>query len=281
MLKLKLFFKTLKLSFTDPKYYLDVLKAKFSFSLKFFLVAFLLLSLTRSLKFIFLEIPQLKSDFNQTLSQVKNNYPENLVIKWNQDNLELEGPEFLEVSYPSFVKTNSEMPPKFAYLTNNEINENNINKNFLINFDQQNLFAFGQPNYQSMPLKSLAGFEQEFTLDQEKMLEILPEVDRSFENLLKNLTYLSPILFFIGLILSRIWIVFFEIILAFLLIKINKLKISFKKLIQISLHIVVVLEIIWQISKLLYPTHNLALINIGFWVILIFIYWTNKKALRG
>src|SRR3989344_4178481 len=83
MKKIKRFFTIFKRSLLDPKYYHDILKAKFSFSLKYLYTLLFFLALIHALIFsaqIAVFIPLIPRFIETAKTVVQNTYPDELVI---------------------------------------------------------------------------------------------------------------------------------------------------------------------------------------------------------
>ena len=70
---------------------------------------------------------------------------------------------------------------------------------------------------------------------------------------------------------------FLEAILVFLFFKLNRITLSFRKTLQLSLHLVVVAEVIAQITGWIYPNIQLSMFTLSYWSIFSYIFWTQKK----
>src|SRR3989338_6407136 len=100
MSKLKTFFRSLYLSATNPSYYRDLLKTKFSFSLKYFFGLSLLLTLISTIVFSLILIPQIKTlviDPTASISAMEK-YQAGVLI--NEDSLSLIGENNQIRTYP-------------------------------------------------------------------------------------------------------------------------------------------------------------------------------------
>ncbi|HSX38999.1 MAG TPA: DUF1189 family protein [Candidatus Saccharimonadales bacterium] len=78
--KIKTFSNSLLKSLTSPSYYSDVIKAPFSFSVKYFVALAILSSIILTLITTFQVAPKMRNDINNFLKQVVAQYPANLVL---------------------------------------------------------------------------------------------------------------------------------------------------------------------------------------------------------
>jgi len=98
MNKIKTFFRTLALSAVSPRYYADVLIAKFSFSLKYFLGFQLLSALVVTALII---IPVSQFDLNGSLTTARSWYPQDLVVTFDQGHLSINKPLPYVIAFPN------------------------------------------------------------------------------------------------------------------------------------------------------------------------------------
>ncbi len=89
MNKLKTFFNTVVKSVSSPPYYKDVLKAKMSFSLKYFLMLTIVLSIITAVKIM---IPVTLFNIPKAADELVKQYPADLDIKMNQGRLSINQP---------------------------------------------------------------------------------------------------------------------------------------------------------------------------------------------
>lgn len=92
--KFKTFLYVLTKSLTEPAYYRDILFVDFGFSLKYFLVFFLLLTSINTALFSFRTYPQIKSVSLDTLDHLASNYPPDLTVSYQDGQLTADGVEF-------------------------------------------------------------------------------------------------------------------------------------------------------------------------------------------
>lgn len=91
MNKIRTFWRTYWLSISDPNYYNDVLKAKFSFSLKYFILFYLVLSLASTAVFSWRDVPTFVQTADKYFDHLVANYPEDLVLDLRDNSLTVTG----------------------------------------------------------------------------------------------------------------------------------------------------------------------------------------------
>ena len=100
MNKLKTFFYIFKKSIASPDYYKELLETKFSYSVKYFLVLSIFASLITSAFVSVKTIPSLKSGINNFAKQVKESFPDDLVISFKSGQWTINRPEPFMVAMP-------------------------------------------------------------------------------------------------------------------------------------------------------------------------------------
>ncbi len=104
MQKIKTFFNTFYKSLVSPKYYRDVLQAKSSFSLKYFLILILLSSIINTGLQSAKNLPQAKNAINAFNKQILTSYPSDLIITAKDGRLSS------NKAGPIIIPISSEMP---------------------------------------------------------------------------------------------------------------------------------------------------------------------------
>ncbi len=113
MIKLKTFFRTFVKSLTQPSYYKEILKTKFSFSFKYLAFLVFLISLFTTVKFAFSVLPlrsQLPGLVEKIRSTIVSTYPDKLVVSIKS------GKIFTNVKEPYFIDVPSEKKMHFIVI---------------------------------------------------------------------------------------------------------------------------------------------------------------------
>lgn len=100
MKKLKAFLHIYRKSLTSPKYYFELLKTPFIFSIKYLLVMALIASAIVSVSTSIQTTPQLKTTVNNTILKARELFPNDLVISLNNGSWTINKPEPYIVPVP-------------------------------------------------------------------------------------------------------------------------------------------------------------------------------------
>ncbi|MBT3249311.1 MAG: hypothetical protein HN846_00250 [Candidatus Pacebacteria bacterium] len=280
-MRLKTYWHILSNLLTSPKYYLEILQTNFWLSFRFFAISMLILGITLALKINSRIIPNLQNQLNKTLDEVLINYPADLEITWDEDHLKYSIDKPLAISYPSFIEKEPQLPPFFGYLIPRDISIENLSEELvdesMFIISTQNLFINNlQGVWASNSLTDILP-QGEIAINKDTIIDLTPKAKQELENLILATKQLSFIIVPFGLIALRFWMSFLEAILLLLFFKLNRLDFSFKKIIQLSLYLMVVAEIITQLTSWIYPDTQVSMLAPSYWIIFSYIFWTQRK----
>ena len=199
---MKDYLKTLHLTFTNPRFYKQLFKIRLNKSIKFFVISMFLLGLMRAAIFTTIDIPQNKDYLDQTINEINDNYPENLIINWDRENLTLKYLEENEddtqtidefnLSYPSYISKERieevELPLYLGrYVNKDEINLEErkiLTKKSLIIFTKKDVLVNSLENngeyWQAFPLKELPNASESLVINKKNLPQFLEITKREF-----------------------------------------------------------------------------------------------------
>jgi len=302
MMKPKTYLQALKKTFTTPSYYLILMKTKRGFSLRFFLTSFLILGLTLALKITTVDIPKIKQSLLTDGQSIVKYFPEDLVLEWKNNNLEtfqkqsngslqeysnpitLDYPKIFEdqkdslpLTFLTYVNTDDSIEqistditsPSLIVVTKKNIFTKNIgSKNLLLDADEDaNGDSWNHGELNSFLSETGSWQISKNTIDGQYET-FKDELNNDWQALNTAVFIVTPILLTINRLLFLINLIF-----IFIIIKINRLNISFKQLLKISLHVLVISETINQISNILYPNLEWSFFSFSFYAIIAFIFF--------
>lgn len=278
------YLKTLWRSLTSIEFYSSILSAPFWFSVRFFLLTFVLIGLIVGSLYARELNSFVQTSLEPTLQETTNHFPEDGKLLWNGDRLEV-SPDPFSVYYPNTLPA-AYAPPsgKIAVLTNQETTPEEL-------FTTPDSAALSLVTPTSVFIRGTSGWVQTGLQDnlQDQLLLITPEtlpqhlvaVKEWILSTLPLATYLFPVLTVVALLLHRVWIAFIESLLIYLLFRFNQIPIPFLKSLQLALHILIPAEIVHQIAGFTYPNLDFSLLSLTFWVILIHFFFSQRKRLRS
>ena len=235
MKKIKAFFYVAYKSIFSPKYYNEILKTPFEFSLKYYVVLVLIAAFITSVGTYFIEAPKIRGTFQNALSEAEKVYPDDLVFTIKAGEWEINKPEPLVIPFPGTYETEDKekLPENLVILDKNGTVEDLEKYNTAILVNQKNMLVkkAGEPGV--YPLKDLP----DATLDKGKVIGAIGDI-RKVSGWILPLILIIPV--FAGLM------VYYSIFrgayllviggLLFMLGKALKNGVSYKNAFRVALH---------------------------------------------
>lgn len=268
------FLKKVKSSVYDPIYYSEILNMNFGGSLKYFFKLSLLLALVGAIYLSFVSIPKVNSFISTFGDRVVEAYPAELEVRLKD----------------GLVSTNV-VEPYIIPLPKDEFNADYNKSNYenLIVIDTKSDLSLDKFNaYNTVVLLTknavltrdkgkititeLKG-TSDLTINRDKLVYWVGKVTP----FVKKLPYIIPVLVFTGLFLYFAFSLFyllFVALLVFIIGKIRKLGLSYKKSYQISLHAITLPLILSTVSLFI----NIKMFRFVPTIILLVVVWVNLKA---
>lgn len=236
MKKIRAYFYSLKKSLISPDYYQDVLKAKFSFSLKFFFFSCFLLSLVLGTIYSYNAHGLLK-EFILKLEDLPQFYPEDLVVEIKNGQVKTNQPEpyFMPLPFSETVKEYP-LPSLNLLVIDTQANIEDITQYQTLALLTSNSLAFRtSKETQEIRVYPLTRI-QDFTLDQVLVKTLWQKISVYF----KYLVPLATLFIFLGLFMAIPFSKFIHLLIFSLITlvfaRILKTGLSYKKSLQVNLH---------------------------------------------
>lgn len=220
-------------------------------------------------------LPTYESAAESVVTDLYQYYPDNLVITWDGSQLDLSPAEPIMVDWPLEIGTTAEkLPETFIRV---DLDETNFTESSLLAVNRDTLFINDlQGNWNSTPLSVVLG-SQTAELRKENLPDMIEQIRTYVRAVFSVINLAAYLVVPIILIITRLWIGLLESILAFLILKLNGAKLGFLKTFQLGLHIMVIAEIVVQVADWLYPTHQVPLFTLAFWLVFFYIFWQNRR----
>lgn len=288
------YFQRIKSSLTSLEYYFEIIEKPIKTSTIFFIFTILILGLINGANFAIIKLPEIKNDANLALNDLNENFDKNLEIIWADNQLEF-NQEYVNIYWPSTLDykpynlpnlfgiiSNSQKPPYESELVANGNSLVYINKNYL--YSLQNTTVDHESNNQTTkedwveyPLATIFDGVSSYSINKQNLpkitLSISDAINKIFLEVQVFVTFVTSILY----LFSKIWFLFIESILVFLLFKIYNFGFDFNKVLKLNLNIMVPTAIIETITNLIYRDLTLPMGTIAFWTILTYISFNLKK----
>lgn len=266
MKKLKTFFITIFRSFTDPGYYNDVLEASNSFSLKYFSLYYVFLSLLVVSVFSYSMYQNLPSLLDSSIDTIVAMYPNDLEVTLDTQKSEVSvhgAPEPIIITLPE--SENAEITTKNLLVIDTNASVEDFGKyETALLLTKTNLISIanqGQAGYQVIPLTDITeGLSDEasgrtitsLTLNKSFIESNIPLVKSVAQKVMKILPFALFPLFALGYIASRLIYLAFMTLLVSILSVLTGKNLSYGKLFQIGLHTITVTDGITKLQQLVF-----------------------------
>ncbi len=276
------FIKTLLQSCSSFEYYLAVLKAPFWFTLRFFLISYLFYGLYVGYQTATSVSSFITTNAQPVITTLSSNFPQDGYIFWSGTALEV-APDPFTITLPESVRTLFPETEVFALLTGSTgdpqelLSKHNTTAYLVLSSDKLSL-RDRDSNWETTTTSAVFG-EREHYVDKNNVAEVLESGKiRLFEfmPLLEKSIWIASILF---ITLVGIATALINGLIISLLAKIQGIALSYWKSVQLALHLLVPLEGVYLLAQRLYPTMQLQIVTIGFWILLIVFFVTQREEL--
>lgn len=258
-------------SVTDLNYYVEVLNLPLRFSLKILTAFYLILGVVLTFIFLVKDLPKIDKTFNDIRTEAITRYPADLTFAWQEPLLSSSLTQPLEVPFPAAIEHRENMPKNLAVIdTHTDQFPGQVNAMLFINKEKFFLNSL-DGTWTDVPLDQV--FEQSSDqLDRQKFVQLAKSSIGFQKEFLRILPWAVLLSSTIGLFILRLLtMLFFSVFLQLFFQLLNK-PLSYKKVFQICLHILIPTEIIHQIT-VLYPHISISLFNLSFWMITAVVLW--------
>lgn len=268
------FWRSFLNTLTNPKYYVDVLNAKLRFSLRFTLISYVVMSLLAVVLFSFIDVPKLQTALGSYIDQVVADFPTNQEVSWNGLRLQLSEPEPYALAFPQLPDLQG-TPPNLVEINPAvemaaQISQTSDNKSAF--FANQTQLFVSQPGggWSGTPLTDFLS-SSPFVINKQTLVAQQPQLQQQLATGLRLLPLAFLAFFLLVSFPLRMLNVIFDTIFIYVVIRIFGLPMSFKKVVQVSLHVSVAAELITILTANF--AAGLPMFTIAFWGYTLIIYW--------
>ncbi len=268
------FLKKVKSSVYDPLYYSEILNMNFGGSLKYFFKLSLLLALVGAVYLSFVSIPKVNSFISTFGDRVVDAYPAELEVRLKNGLVSTNVVEPYIIPLPKddfnseYSKSNYEN--LIVIDTKSDLSLDKFNAyNTVVLLTKNAVLTRDKGKITITELKGTS----DLTINRDKLVYWVGKVTP----FVKKLPYIIPVIVFTGLFLYFAFSLFyllFVALLVFIIGKIRKLGLSYKKSYQISLHAITLPLILSMVSWFV----NIKMFFLLPTIILLVVVWANLKA---
>jgi hypothetical protein len=268
------YFHTLLNTLTSPRYYIEILNRPLSFSWRFFFISYILLSLLSATLFIALTLPQWRSSLADTSLELQERYPNNLEIRWDNQTktLSTQPAEPINVPYPSSFPTGG-LPEQFARINTqvssveDALPESQTSPAPMVVVTKDTIFVSDlNGGWSDLDTEELTSLSDTFVLTKQTLPDFISRGQKFMDQvfLVSQLAY--PIIFFFVASLTTLLAILFNSMMVYFFIRLFNTPLPYRKIMQISLHVAVVAELVQICTQRFVQTDQLNMFSLTYWV---------------
>lgn len=229
-----------------------------------------------AIEFNSVQIPVWQQQVATSLRELQTNYPADLIIAWDMQQLNMTPSEPLAIQYPSHLTVNGDVfPPLLAFLYPHDVAEAEFvpllpSRSLAVVTPTTLFINQTSGGWNQLPLSSLPGFEQPFALNQQNLPDYITRWQSSSDSVLAVVAGASWFFWPVSLVVSRLWLSVFDGLLLYVLLQFNRLYLPIKKVWQLVIHVLITASVVELIASWIYPQLDLPLLTITTWVVLIY-----------
>lgn len=264
---------TLKNSFTDLNYYVEILNTTLKRSLKIVFSFYLLLGIPLAILFSVRYLQPAEIQTIDAADQLIQNFPEDLEFTWNGSQLSSNASEPLVVNYPENFEKPTRLPEQLAIIDTSTNDAPPENTPALLYINQESIFANStQGNWSKNDLTPMIGDDPQ-TLNKQTAKDWQPQIEESIRSFFRVLPFFAYLMFSLGMFAMRLIMIAIDSIIVQFLFTIMGKKLPYKKAFQLSLHLLIPVEILYQLSTIFYPQLDIPMINLAYWSLIALLLW--------
>lgn len=257
--KVKTYLRSLLGSATDPTYYLSVLTTKLSFSLKFFLVSLAIVAPLDVFIIRTRDVPKIATALKIETLAVLQALPDEFEVKYKDNRLELAG-----VNLPLQIPTQNKesvlgLKSNFVTLTQSEERDESSTLTFSPTKMYVNSLEVTPLSFEQIAYTDLLG-KNSFSLGKKQITDIVKAFWRDAPQVISLFSVLAVPLWFVGLLVSSLLMLFLLTIIANSLTWMLALRLPLAKTAQLGLHALAVATYLDVIKFVLYPGTHFSLV---------------------
>jgi len=259
---LRTFFKTLARTFTDPKYYQDIIAAAASFSFKYFFFFYLLLAVAITTYTSVNFLPTIGEYADQAIDDVVNLYPDDLVLTLDGGQLATEGvaepiifglPSEADIGLPE-----EEIENLLVIDTSADVGDINNYKAFILLTKTDAVMRSDESlsAYRVIPLSEISSQmpDKILKLDKPFIDQQMPQINQALDQLMKMLPWLVFLFLAAWLPISRLFYLLLMSLVTWALASMFGRGLNYGKVFQIGLHTVTIADGVTKLQRLIYPS---------------------------
>lgn len=246
-------------SLSSVSFYWTVLRQPLLFSVRFFLMSCLIVGVLDAVHFNVVTIPNWREAGARLLARVDREYPPDLTMTWDGQQLQWQPNQVLTVPYPPEIPLSQEgLPSVLAQFTPVDASPEELapelpERSLFIVTPTQVFITSAAGSWNQLRLLETPGFENTFTINRESLPSYLNFWQQFLENALQGLGIASFIFIPLATLLSLLFTSVLDATLFYFLMQLTGIKWRWPKVWQLTLHIIVVALLIETIVRWFLP----------------------------
>ncbi len=275
-MKIRTFLQAFWRTFTSVEYYVDVLNAKLGFSIRFFLMSYVLLGIFSAVLFYFFDTPRLLQHLDTDFAHIQQNYPSDLKINWDGQKLSLTPTQVLSLPYPTaFPFPTDTFPSTFAVI-DPQVSQPNKESFVFIN-DKKIFLSEGAGQWSDFPLNNFPQFDKPFSITKDSLPNQMTTWKTAAQESMTFFALIYPIFFIPITIIGNLFSVLIYSAIAFYILRFTANRLAYWKIFQVALHISVAAETVNILITHFLPQNELPMYALAFWSYFLLIMWQLNK----
>ncbi len=243
------FFKNIKNSIYGPNFYSEAISKPFSFSLKYYLLFALISAIFATIVLSFSVLPEMKSTLGELSTKVLQNYPTDLVVKIQNGKASTNAKEPFFVKIPGGAEAGVENLLAIDTKTPFDLNKFQDYKSQCL-LTENSLICYDK-NKGEIKIQSLEKFHN-ITINKALVSSWVKKAS-VFLNLLYPFFFIGGIIIFFMAITARLFYLLFFALLVWLVARLKKISIGYKKSYQLGMHLMTPAFIVTYFTFLFFP----------------------------
>ncbi len=253
-------------SITSFSFYQHLASFPLQRTIKLYAFFLIFAALLRSLPFLTYYLPTTLRQTSAALSQLSEQYPEDLVIAWDQTSL-VSSQSPLSVPYPENWETKSDLTqskPLLGYITTSTPSATPHPDALLTVTDQSLFVPLPENEYDEIKLTSF--LTQSFSITKSTIQEFRVNWEANKSLFIATIAVITPVFSYLVLFLQRVFMVLLEACLFYFFRRILGSNWKFSTAIQYTLCFFIPAELIDFVAQLLYPQSSFSFFSLTVWI---------------
>lgn len=266
------FYMAVTRSLTDLNFYVDILNLRFRYSFRVLFFFYVIISVVLTSVFTLITLPKWRRLAQESIQEVAQSYPDNAVVSWNGQELSSLQSEVISLPFPHSLE-NKDVDLNSIVTIDSNSTTGPENLSSLLFFNKHTIYINStNGSWTEQPIHQLLG-DNPYIFNRAYILQMQPAFSQMVQDTLSITPFLAFLLFSVGLFVSRLVMLIFDAIIIQFVLQLMGKPLQYWKVYQMCLHLLIPVELINQITLLLYPSLDIPMFTLSFWILAILVLW--------